>query len=356
MPVYELKKHDNGVYYVHWTEGRRSKRISTGAKEVDGPKGANTFLGQWLLMDQSVALNGGAGLLLGDLWNVYYTKHIEPNSTAPEAIDNKWRRLKIHFGHLTVAGLTDDVVEDYVDKREEGEIGRPAVPGTVRTELSYIVSMLNWCSHPKRKPPLLKRSDVPLIDLPPASEARDRWLRLPEIQAVLDAAGELRDGERLSKGERFLWLALETCARKTAIQELQWNRVDFETKVIDYNVPGRKRTKKKRAVVPISDALLPVLQRAYEERESDFVIDQTADIWRNVKAIAARAVVEGVSPHVLRHTGATHMARRGIPLWQIAGVLGNSLAMVEKVYAKHCPDGLVNAVNAISNGQLEAAE
>jgi integrase len=216
--------------------------------------------------------------------------------------------------------------------------------------------MLNFVAAPEQK--LLKPSEVPHFKLPAASEPRDRWLRTAELQKLIDAAAEIRRGDYLSRGEIFLWLALETAARKTAIVELTWDRVDFETKTIDYNVPGRKKTKKRRSTVPISKALLPILVRAFEERntESDLVLGNKHDPWKSIRLIAKRAKVPGVSQHVLRHTAATHMARRGVPLWQIAGILANTVAMVEKVYAKHAPDGLVDAVNAISSGQLEAAE
>jgi integrase len=50
----------------------------------------------------------------------------------------------------------------------------------------------------------------------------------------------------------------------------------------------------------------------------------------------------------MRHTAATHMARRGVPLFIIAKALGNSLQMVEKVYSHHSPDDLRAAVEAIS--------
>ena len=34
--------------------------------------------------------------------------------------------------------------------------------------------------------------------------------------------------------------------------------------------------------------------------------------WHAIKRIARKAGLTGVSPHVLRHTAATHMARRGV--------------------------------------------
>jgi integrase len=152
----------------------------------------------------------------------------------------------------------------------------------------------------------------------------------------------------MTRGERFLWLGLETGARSEAIRQLTWDRVDWETKTIDFNVPGRKRTKKRRAVVPISQALMPVLKRMYEQRNSDLVLDTESELARLINRIADRAGIAGVTPHVLRHTAATHMARRGVPLWIVAKVLGDTIATVERIYAKHAPEDLRGAVDQIS--------
>ena len=49
--------------------------------------------------------------------------------------------------------------------------------------------------------------------------------------------------------------------------------------------------------------------------------------------------------HALRHTAATHMARAGVDLWQLAGILGDTMQTVQKNYLHHCPEHLRAAVN-----------
>ena len=359
MPSYTLRQADTGVFYIHWTEGRRSKRVSTGQKEEAK---AQIFYAHWLIGEQQDTANG-ATFTVAELWGEYLSRHVEKNNITSDGPAGAWKNLKVHFGALTLSQIEeknadgDDKVEQYVKLRAAGTIGkRPAAPATIRYEISILKACFNWCAKPKQK--IIKPADIPVFDLPPDSDARDRWLRNDEIQKMVSAAAELReDDAKLGTAERFVWLALETAARITAILQLTWDRVDFETKVIHYNVPGRRKTRKRRASVPISNALLPVLQRAYKERANEFVVNsELFAMERAVKAVAARAGVPDVSPHVLRHTAATHMARRGVSLWKIAGVLGNSVAVVERVYAKHCPDGLADAVELISGGLLEPAE
>jgi integrase len=354
MPAYSLRQHDNGIWYIHWTDGRRSKRESTGqTQEIK----AQIYLGEWLDGQGADKAEVARTYLVSELWDLYVERHVEKNGIHGRTTNTVWNNLRPHFGPLKLPAVTErdgegvDKVEEYILRRHEAG----AAPATIRHELSRLKACFNWCADPKRK--VIGLADVPVFDLPPDSPPRDRWLRTPEIQKLFDAAAELRVGARLSRIERFLWIALETAARLVAILELTWDRVDFEIGVIHFNVPGRKKTKKRRTSVPISSALLPVLKRAYEERETVYVCDNLSlSIWRSVKAVATLAKVDGVSPHVLRHTAATHMLRRGVPVWQVAGILANTTAMVEKIYGHHVPDGLAAAVEQISGGTVEPAE
>ena len=358
-----LKKGSNGRWYVHWTEDRIGKRVSTRTTDLAVAK---EFLAQWILMEHQ-GPTAGAALPLSDIWKVYRARHVEAKVASTATADAAWKNLSTFFASTMAAEINQDRLDEYAAKRTSGRLGRQAKPSTVRREIIVLLAMLRFCS--RLNPPLVDPSLIRPYSLPDAGEPKDRWLRHEEVQRLLDAARKMRRGDRLSRGERFLWLSLETAGRKQALLDLEWDRVDFETNVIDLNVPGRKRTKKSRAVVPISKALMPVLLRAHEERTGDLVLDNKGPIWATVQHIAinagfsdqvvksgAKPKATGISPHVLRHTAATHMARRGVPLWIIAKILGNSLHMVEKVYAKHCPDDLREAVDMISGNVLEAAE
>src|SRR5262249_54262462 len=69
-----------------------------------------------------------------------------------------------------------------------------------------------------------------------------------------------------------------------------------------------------------------------------------------------RAKIVNCSPHVLRHTAATHLVMAGVPLGQVARMLGTTEEMVEKVYGKHSPEYLRKAANALAHtGRLLAA-
>jgi integrase len=354
MPVPKLDKGPNGIYYAFWTEGRRSKRTTMGTREVAK---ATTHFAQWLLM-------GGPSqrpeepakvFTVADLWAAYEAGH---KVVATETRRWAWANLSAHFADTLICDVSE-AVPGYVAKRQRGLIGKPARSATVRRELVTLRACFNWCADANERRPLIAKTDLPGFALPPDSQPRDRWLKEDEVKRLLDAA---RSGDRLSRAERFLWLALETAGRKQALLDLTWGRVDFTTNVIHLALPERKQTKKRRASVPISAALRPVLERAYAERTGDLVLDSKAEVWAAVQSVARRAglapkvaratgaaaTATGISPHVMRHTAATNMARRGVPIYLVAKVLGVTIATAEKTYAKHCPDDLRGAVDMIS--------
>lgn len=342
MKTPTLKPAKNGQFYAHWTVNRRTHRKSMGTS--DRAEAERAFA-NWLLTRNDLPAPERT-LTVADVWAFYISKKGESHTAF-----YSWANLMQHFAALDVRKVNQKEVDAYVAARAAGEIGQHSKPSTCRRELAVLVAAMNLGAHPLYA--LYPPSALQPLLLPPDSDPRDRWLTVKEMQTLMLAAvGFRKEPEELCRVEIFLWLALETAARKQAILDLTWDRVDFAQGVIHYDVPGRKKTKKRRASVPISASLRPVLERAHAQRHGDLVMWHGADVWWAVQRVAEVAGLKDVSPHVLRHTAATHMARNGVSLWTVANILGNTMAVVEKTYAKWCPAEPERNVNLISNGAL----
>lgn len=92
---------------------------------------------------------------------------------------------------------------------------------------------------------------------------------------------------------------------------------------------------------------------AREAAETEYVIEWAGKPVKSIKNAFRRAVKDAglgkeVTPHVLRHTAASWMAEAGVPMSEIAAVLGHSDSRVtEKVYARYSPTYLQRAVKAL---------
>jgi integrase len=213
-----------------------------------------------------------------------------------------------------------------------------AAPGYIRRDVTVLRAALAWA---------LREGWIdkaPYIEMPPKPPPRDRWLTRDEIDRLIQCA-------RSAHIRLFIVLAYHTAARTGAILDLTWERVDLEHKLIHYAKPGRRETKKRRATVPINTAALAEVQRVALIRICDYVIEYHGRKVNSIKTGFRRACREAgiaeCSPHVLRHSSASHMVMAGVPLAEVARMLGDTEAMVEKVYGKWAPDYLRRAADAL---------
>lgn len=340
----KLKQNAFGVYEVRWTENGRSKRVSARTTDIQE---AQRFFAGWLHKSQQQQAANGA-LTVRQILAYYEENHVEEQVIDKRRIGDCIRWLNKEMGDLTTGEVTSDALAAYKRNRRNGVTsGRKIKDGTIRRELVTFNAAFEFA----RKNKKITIDDVPVVTLPPQSPPRDLWLDESEEQEFLSMAADT-SGERLSRVHRFVAIALETAARRKSIEQLRWKQVDLAAKRIAYGSDGKRQKNKRRVPVPISDRLLPILQRAWDERgDSEYVLDTPFAIQHHFEALVSRfAKRRGekffkVTCHTLRHTWATLAARAGVDLYEIAGVLGDTLATVEKNYLHHCPDHLRKAVN-----------
>jgi len=187
---------------------------------------------------------------------------------------------------------------------------------------------------------------APFIDLSlaPDGEPRERILANDEMAALLTAAEEpyLRV---------YMLLAIGTAARPEAILELTSFQCDINRRLIQLNPRGRKQTKKRRPAIPMCDFLVPVIERA----PPGLLITYNSHPLKSIKSGFLRAreragLDKAVVPYTLRHTVASEMRARGVPVWEVAGFLGHTSGYkTTERYAKFGPDHLSEAVRALDS-------
>lgn len=240
-----------------------------------------------------------------------------------------WKWLQPHFGHLRHDQVTRKLCREYIDTRQRNGVK----PATIARELCVLKTAVRY-SHP---------ASNGQWEIPPAAAPRDRRLTKAEFKALLEACDVFH--VRL-----FIVLALSTGARRSALLQLTWDRVDFERRLIDLRLAEVKG--KGRAIVPMTDMAYTALLDARDLAQSDHVIEYAGRPVGSVKRGFARAVREAglraVTPHTLRHTAASWMAEAGVNMSEIAAFLGHRDSRItERVYAKFSPGYLSKAAEAL---------
>jgi len=234
-----------------------------------------------------------------------------------------WKALEPHFGHYRPDQITPAMCKAYAKSRK-------VKPGTIIKDLGLLRTALKgkggeyW--------------------LPPSPEPRDRYLTRAEFDRLLKASS-------LPHIRLFITLALATGARAGALLELTWDRVDFSRGLIKLT-DGQRGRKGRNPAVPMTNAARTALQAAYKGRQSEFVIEwagnSVGSVKRAFREACAKAGLEGVTPHVLRHTAAVWMIEAGASLVEVAQYLGHTDTRTTfRVYARHSPDHLRTAAKAL---------
>lgn len=328
---YYKKRNRRGIWEVRWSEKAGDRYVTRSATTgTSDEHAAEVFLTQWIQTQaQLERLNRTPKMR--DL-----LEHYERNALSRGVGDTQRRvlaRLAVGFGDLRPGDIDDDVIEDY-------RASRGVADATLRRELNALIAVLN---HAQRKK-LLDPADVPHIDLPPEGERREVVLTPDEEEELTRRLWK----DPLSRVSRFGMLALRTGARKAAIEGLTWDRVDLRGRLVDYREPGRRKTKKRRVPVPIDDALLPLLERAHAARGSDphvigeGSIRKSFETWRRNNPEFSH-----VTPHVFRHTAATRWLREGVSIWNVAGLLGDTVETTVNTYGHHASQDLLRAMNGV---------
>nr|WP_321524870.1 site-specific integrase [uncultured Cohaesibacter sp.] len=323
MPEYKLGRL-KGNWVVTWREGDKRPRhrlfASSERQEVRTKKEAERrfkeFSHRCQVQEEPV---------FSELWNAYCEE--KKGKRVVEIMGYEWKAIAPHFAHLRTEDFSTEVCRSYTaERRRKGK-----KDGTIWTELGHIRTVLKW-AHEHRLIDF-----APPIERPRKPAPKDRFLTTSECQRLIEAA--TTPHIKLS-----IILMLSTACRVGALLELEWDRVDFSKGVIDLKVDSAT-TRKGRATVPMNAGAKAALFEAKKGALSEFVIEWNGQQVKSIKTGFNKAVqdagLENVSPHVLRHSAAVHLAAAGVPMQKIAQYLGHSnTAVTEHVYARYAPDHL----------------
>lgn len=269
-----------------------------------------------------------------------------------------WKSLAPKFGALTPADIKAPVIvageERSLCHEYALDLARQGLArDTIWDRLSCLRTALNWAFKQK----LIEQ--VPPVWVPSKGKPRDVVWSEQDIIRLLAACESPH--VRL-----FVLIAVATGARKTAILQLVWEKVDFTRRQIDFRDDTAKdltldpenilnRAKQKgRAIAEFGDALGIALLEAKEAALTDYVIEFNGKPVANIKKGLAAAIKRagltqrGVGAHVIRHTAATWLADESVDMRKISKMLGHKdVKTTETIYAKYRRGFLTEAANII---------
>jgi integrase len=312
-----------------WTiiDGRGRRRTGFAHDEA---RQAEKALGEYIASKHVV--KDSATPFIADVLAAYASEHLA-HKVSGDHILYDIRKLGKWWGEKRVAGVNAKTCRAYVAFRK--------APGCSRRELAFLNAAIgHW--HKEHGPLTV----VPVIVLPPKPSPRQNFMTRSE------AAAFLRHARRTSHLARFFLIGWYTGSRRSVIAGLKWSMVDLETGVMQRKEHGAIQTKKRSPPVRLGHRLLAHMRR-WKRLDSSGgpvisfrgkPIHRPVSSWERTRIAAG--LPEYVTPHVLRHSRATHMMQQGVDAWQAANALGMSLKILIDVYGHHHPDWQKDAANA----------
>ncbi|MGB3211846.1 MAG: site-specific integrase [Desulforhopalus sp.] len=229
-------------------------------------------------------------------------------------------------------------------------------PSTIQKEFALLSHMFNIA---RREWGLPVDNPVREVSKPKIRNGRTRFLTKEEAQRLLDVA-------RTSKNEKlypYLLLMMHTGMRPSEAAGLKWGDIDLDERLVKLQV-----TKTDMRYVPLTEMAENVLRsmRPSDAQKDMHVflpqrrIRSTQSVYvpchyfkRSFGTARAKAGLEDVHLHDLRHTAASHLLMAGVDIRTLAEILGHKTLQMVHRYTHLLNEHKLKAVERINSLGME---
>jgi len=227
-------------------------------------------------------------------------------------------------------------------------MGENAAMSTAARELGTLRSACNHALKWRR----ITELEKPMFEIPTNLPRREVWLFKDELGEIINQASPLV--------KKFTLLAYETASRRRAIEQLEWSQCNFNRKTVSLSKVGAPKSAKRRPTVPMG-RLLPLLTDMYAERANNWVLGSDSNLLnkfeRELNNMGLLHVEDRdgrpagkITPHILRHSRATHLLEDGTSIYAVAKLLGDTPETVQRTYGHICMSSLEDELAKSEHG------
>jgi site-specific recombinase XerD len=177
-------------------------------------------------------------------------------------------------------------------------------------------------------------------------ESLPKFLKVSDIDVIFKKLKDriLFNSRKSQRYYLIVRLLYSTMARVSELCNIRIKDIDFEKGYIRLRGKGNKER-----IVPVDQKTLEMFKESLNNRISydteEYLLVNTrnqrlsprvvqADI-KNIKEKCGFAESKIITPHVFRHTGATHLRRSGMDISELQDILGHSSPNTTRIYAKN---------------------
>lgn len=177
-------------------------------------------------------------------------------------------------------------------------------------------------------------------------ESLPKFLDVSDIEVIFNKLNDRRLFNSRKSLRYYLTVRLlySTMARVSELCDIKIRDIDFKNGYIKLKGKGGKER-----IVPVDQKTLELFKEQLRNRISysseDYLMVNTRNKKLNPRVVQAdiKAIKEKcgfpdskiITPHIFRHTGATHLRRSGMDISELQDILGHSSPNTTRIYAKN---------------------
>ena len=250
--------------------------------------------------------------------------------------------ITTQYGEMSLGQLSHGYIRSWLASlKDEGLTGK-----SINRKISALKSFFKY----QLKTGELKQSPMTRVIAPKNEKRLPSFVADKDIKTLFEHVA-FPEGWQGSTERLLLLVFYHTGMRLSELIQLKDSQVNAASHSLKILGKGNKER-----IVPVSPELMKVIKEYQQERAKQFEVDQ-AYLFLNEKGkpLAPRAVytivkkylslvttVEKRSPHVLRHSFATHLTNNGADLNAIKELLGHSSLAATQVYTHNSIEKLKN--------------
>ena len=277
-----------------------------------------------------------------------FLEFLQNDKKASDNTLQSYRRDIVYFNkylesnNLNYAKIKEEDIKDYIEHLQE--VGKK--PSTISRSLASIRSFYQFLVKNKK----VKQDPTSHIQSPKIEKRTPSVLTAQEVELLLDQPKDV--DLKGTRDKAMLEFAYATGMRVTEIISLNIEDVKLDEGYVVCHSGSKQRN------IPLGTLSLKALKEYIEEARPVLIRDESVKalfvnvngqrltrqgFWKIVKYYKEQAhITKDITPHVLRHSFATHLLQNGADLKAIQTMLGHSDISSTQVYMQFQDNGLKN--------------
>ncbi len=267
-------------------------------------------------------------------------KKLSDNTLQSYKRDLKQFRKFVEMYSLHYNKVSEDDINLYIKELQES--GKK--PSSISRAIASIRSFYQYALKRKK----VKRDPTANVKSPKIEKRVPSVLTAKEVELLLDQPKDI--DLKGTRDKAMLEFAYATGMRVTEIISLNIDDVNLEEGYVNCTVGNKQRT------IPLGNMALKALKEYIEEARDILIKDEEQNalfvnvnggrltrqgFWKIIKYYKEQAhITKDITPHVLRHSFATHLLQNGADLKAIQTMLGHSDISSTQVYMQFQNGGL----------------